>query len=213
MVLLVVDGDALNKGVSAGCGSKDLAAMMLAVGCSEALNFDGGGSSTMYTSALGVQNVPSDGGLRKVRNGWFVTTPNRGDKVVASIRFADYVKKVEKDEVYAPVIYGYNEAGLLVDANVKGFTLSCPPELGEIDGTSVKCYATGTYALTATLGSLTATVAVQPASGDSGVDNALVDDDAPVEYFNMQGMKVENPQCGIYIMRRGTKVEKRVVNR
>ena len=213
MVLLVVDGDALNKGVSAGCGSKDLAAMMLAVGCSEALNFDGGGSSTMYTSALGVQNVPSDGGLRKVRNGWFVTTPNRGDKVVASIRFADYVKKVEKDEVYTPVIYGYNEAGLLVDANVKGFTLSCPPELGEIDGTSVKCNATGTYALTATLGSLTATVAVQPASGDSGVDNALVDDDAPVEYFNMQGIKVENPQCGIYIMRRGTKVEKRVVNR
>ena len=77
----------------------------------------------------------------------------------------------------------------------------------------MKCYANGTYALTATLGSLTATVAVQPASGDSGVDNALVDDDAPVEYFNMQGIKVENPQCGIYIMRRGTKVEKRVVNR
>lgn len=212
MVLLVVDGDALNSGVSAGCGSKDLAAMMLAVGCSDALNFDGGGSSTMFTDALGVQNVPSDGGLRKVRNGWFVTTPNRGDNTVASIRFADYVKKVERDEVYTPVIYGYNAAGLLVDADVRGFTLSCPPELGEIDGASVKCHATGTYALTATLGSLTATVAVQPASGGSGVATVGCDTDAPVEYYDMQGIKVDNPQRGIYIVRRGTTVEKCVIN-
>ena len=76
----------------------------------------------------------------------------------------------------------------------------------------MKCHATGTYALTATLGSLTATVAVQPASGGSGVATVGCDTDAPVEYYDMQGIKVDNPQRGIYIVRRGTTVEKCVIN-
>ena len=32
--------------------------------------------------------------------------------------------------------------------------------------------------------------------------------DAPVEFYNMQGMRVDNPVCGFYIMRCGNVVKK-----
>ena len=40
------------------------------------------------------------------------------------------------------------------------------------------------------------------------VDVEADDSDLPVEYYNMQGMRVNNPGRGCYIMRRGTKVAK-----
>lgn len=160
MTLMVVEGDAINASVSAGLGSKDLAAIMLAVGCKDAINFDGGGSSTMYTSMQDVINNPSDGHLRRVRNGWFLTTPNRGDNEVASIAFADYAVRVDAGDSYSPVIYGYNEQGLLVDLNVSGFALECDGEGIEIDGTSVTFSKHGEYILKAVAAGKEATVKV-----------------------------------------------------
>ncbi len=48
----------------------------------------------------------------------------------------------------------------------------------------------------------------------NGVDDILTDTDtnAPVEYFNLQGIKVENPSNGIFIRRQGNKVEKVAFN-
>lgn len=46
----------------------------------------------------------------------------------------------------------------------------------------------------------------------AGIDGITVDDqDAPVEYFNLQGVRVANPSNGLYIRRQGNKVEKVVV--
>lgn len=48
----------------------------------------------------------------------------------------------------------------------------------------------------------------------SGVENieAVVDENAPVEYFNLQGVRVANPaEGGIYIRRQGNKVSKILV--
>ena len=42
----------------------------------------------------------------------------------------------------------------------------------------------------------------------SGVAEISVDADAPVEYFNLQGMRVEKPAKGVYIKRQGAKVSK-----
>ena len=44
----------------------------------------------------------------------------------------------------------------------------------------------------------------------TGIENVetTVDPEAPVEYFNLQGMRVENPSNGIYIMRQGSKTSK-----
>lgn len=41
--------------------------------------------------------------------------------------------------------------------------------------------------------------------GKDGIANVTIEDDAPVEFFNLQGVSVENPSHGFYIMRQGNK--------
>lgn len=49
--------------------------------------------------------------------------------------------------------------------------------------------------------------------GTAGVNDILEDDvNAPVEYFNLQGIKIENPSNGIFIRRQGTKATKVAIN-
>lgn len=46
----------------------------------------------------------------------------------------------------------------------------------------------------------------------AGVESVIAgDDNAPVEYFNLQGMKVNNPESGLYIIRKGNKASKVVL--
>lgn len=48
-------------------------------------------------------------------------------------------------------------------------------------------------------------------STSGGVENvnaAVAESDVPVEYYNLQGVRVDNPQPGIYIRRQGSKVSK-----
>lgn len=46
----------------------------------------------------------------------------------------------------------------------------------------------------------------------AGVDSVAADNaSAPVEYFNLQGVRVANPENGLYIRRQGNKVEKVVI--
>ena len=49
---------------------------------------------------------------------------------------------------------------------------------------------------------------IDPDAGVSGIES---DSDAPAEYFNMQGVKVANPEPGMYIVRRGSKVTKEII--
>ncbi len=44
-----------------------------------------------------------------------------------------------------------------------------------------------------------------------GIDNVAIDENAPVEYYNLQGVKVANPANGIYVVRQGNKVSKVLV--
>lgn len=44
--------------------------------------------------------------------------------------------------------------------------------------------------------------------GVENVNTAVAESDAPVEYYNLQGVRVDNPQPGIYIRRQGSKVSK-----
>lgn len=45
----------------------------------------------------------------------------------------------------------------------------------------------------------------------SGILDIEADSNAPVEYFNLQGIRVDNPTPGLYIRRQGTKTEKVIV--
>jgi exopolysaccharide biosynthesis protein len=64
--LVVVDGR--QEGLSVGMTLKELASLMLSLGCKEAMNLDGGGSSTFYLGGK-VLNSPSDGRQRSIANG------------------------------------------------------------------------------------------------------------------------------------------------
>ncbi len=48
-------------------------------------------------------------------------------------------------------------------------------------------------------------------TGGAGVNDIAVDENAPVEYFNLQGIKVNNAENGIYLRRQGSKVEKLII--
>ena len=69
LIILVVDG---RQEFSRGYTMVELADMMTALGAENAINLDGGGSSTMYTrtgtGAMGIVNEPSDGSERLVPN-------------------------------------------------------------------------------------------------------------------------------------------------
>lgn len=45
-------------------------------------------------------------------------------------------------------------------------------------------------------------------STPTGIDGVAGDNDCPVEYYNLQGMRVNRPSYGIYIRRQGNKIEK-----
>ncbi|MBN6055611.1 phosphodiester glycosidase family protein, partial [Nonomuraea sp. RK-328] len=77
MYLLTVDG---RQADSRGVTLNELAAMMAELGAANALNLDGGGSSTMLAREPGqadvqVENSPSDGGERHVPNGLALFAP------------------------------------------------------------------------------------------------------------------------------------------
>ncbi|WP_326644168.1 phosphodiester glycosidase family protein [Nonomuraea fuscirosea] len=83
MYLLTVDG---RQADSRGVTLNELAAMMADLGAANALNLDGGGSSTMLAREPGsadvqVENSPSDGGERHVPNGLALYAPEGSGKL------------------------------------------------------------------------------------------------------------------------------------
>lgn len=54
-------------------------------------------------------------------------------------------------------------------------------------------------------------VTVTTTGKPTGVEDVTLDENAPVEYYNLQGVRVENPENGIYIRRQGSKVSKVLV--
>lgn len=152
MVFAAVDG--------AGLTYYECAALLKALGCYDGLDFDGGGSTAIWSKAFGIYNQPRDGSERAIGNALYFTLQAPADNTVASIGFADYAVTLPKFGSYTPVIYGYNQYGQLVDTDVKDFTLSAPEELGTADGQTLMASGSGCHALTVTKDGMTATVAV-----------------------------------------------------
>lgn len=128
----VTDPDKLSYGTSTGMVLQRMGHIMLHLGCYTAMNFDGGGSSQLYNEKRGVVNVPyGDTYLRPVANGFFavVNTPEE-DNEIAYIEVRQKNVNVAEGETFVPTVYGYNKYGVLVDPDVKGFTLGVASELG-----------------------------------------------------------------------------------
>lgn len=72
VVLVVGDG---RTSTSLGLSVEEVAHVMLALGCTDAIKLDGGGSSAMYVQDRGIVNSPSDGSERSVPSALLVV-PN-----------------------------------------------------------------------------------------------------------------------------------------
>lgn len=160
IVMMVIDGRSVN---SAGVTTGMLGDMLIVAGCHEGVNLDGGGSSTLFTEALGVRNHCSDGSERAVGNAIFATVDgNITDTEVAEIQFAAWRADAPALGIYSPVVYAFNAAGVMIDSDYRDFTLSCPPELGTIseDGRQLYTSDSGKGVLTATAGTAKTSIPV-----------------------------------------------------
>lgn len=165
LVMLVVDG---RSQVSVGCVSKVLADIMREVGCTEALNFDGGGSSTLYVDALGVRNVPSEGSERSVPNALYAVATSPTDNTIASIAFMDQTITLPKHGYFTPTIFGYNKYGVLISTNVTDYQLTSPAGLGDVieGGKTLYANGNGTHVLTANVNGVKASAIVTIGAGE-----------------------------------------------
>ena len=193
IIMVQIDG---RSPISSGARTTEGADLLRQLGAWEGLNFDSGGSSTMYSQALGTLNVPSDGSERSDANGFFAISTAPDDSTIASIAFVDWVAKVPKYGMYRPKFYGYNQYGLLIDTDLQGVKVTCPESVGEMTD-SLTFYATGKgdALLTASLGEITATVPVQVLGDGEGVK--IVNDSIITDGYKTYAVDVENTFDGV----------------
>ena len=188
VIFLVVDGRSL---ISDGCRTSHLGDLLRYAGATEGMNLDGGGSTTLYTSALGVRNVPSDGNERADCNGLFLVSSAPDDNEIAEIRFKEWAQRVPKFGIYTPVIYGYNQYGMLIDTDVQGFTLVSPENLGTIkNGNTFIGTGSGSGEITAIYNGISATLPISIVG--SANDMYLTNDSIITDTYRTYSVEVES---------------------
>lgn len=166
-------------------------------------------ANTNNTDAFGIRPTTVSGTKTSQGGGIIVTA---SDKYAASITLTQYANQTTSRSVK---IYGsaepYTDCQLAADATFPGTELT---EITLSKGQPVSYTFTADYPY----------IAIQPQSGacqfseikiewvdktPTAIDTITTPGaDAPVEYFNLQGIRVLNPTHGIYIRRQGTTVTK-----
>lgn len=181
-VMCTVDGKtAVNTGVSYPQGAE----LMRCLGCWDALDLDGGGSTMMWLEQEGFVNTPSDGSERAVGSGLFAVITSPKDDEVTEIRFYDSTKTIPQYGYYTPKVLAYNRYGQLIDMDFSDYTLSVPAGTVTVsdDGRSIMAPQPCAFALTATYGDATATIPVFVAQASEialGYSALLIDNIHPV---------------------------------
>lgn len=152
----VVDG----RGKSIGATTGELAEIMQFFGAYNAMNMEGGGSSTMYLALPGVMNATSDGYERAESQGIFAVSNAPDDEAIAKIAAYEPIVSMPKYGMLRPKFLGYNQYDMLLNMDVPGITLSCDPSTGYIDAEGrFVCQNSGE--LTAHLGDISTTLHIQ----------------------------------------------------
>lgn len=141
--LCVIDGRW--PGVSVGVTTEMLAQIMRLAGATDALNLDGGGSSTMYArnaGYFGLMNRPQGGTFtRSVGNAIYAVSSAPASTGISKIVSNRNMYRLEIGDSIKPVFYGLNEYGHIVNNNLSGVTIDAPNGIGTISGD--KFVATG----------------------------------------------------------------------
>ena len=125
----VVDG----RGKSVGATTGELAEIMQFFGAYNAMNMEGGGSSSMNIALQGVMNVPSDGHERAESQGIFAVSSAPDDDVITRIAAYEPTVQLPKYGILNPKFLGYNQYDMLLDIDVLDVQLSCDEATGYID--------------------------------------------------------------------------------
>jgi len=148
--VLLYEMDGRQSGYSNGMSMNDLADEMIRLGCTYAINLDGGGSSSLSFRTPGetgasTKTSPSDGALRKCATFILLVSKNAGDGVAKQLYFSDDARPVlagatvDTASLYDGLIA--TDDGYKPVSSVSGLTYTAPDTLGVIDGTR---FAAGT---------------------------------------------------------------------
>ena len=132
---------------------------------------------------------------------WEDVTIDNGENGYGFISFATKLGS-DWDTVNANHRYGASSENQLLQ---KGQSQGVVKYVGGMDASSCKSWKikAGTYNVRLDLGSMQVSL-TEP----SAVNELEADDDEAVEYYNLQGIRVENPTRGVYIRVKGRKTEK-----
>ncbi|WP_169540070.1 phosphodiester glycosidase family protein [Niabella aurantiaca] len=112
--LCVIDG---RSTIAADVKTSEMAQIMQHYGATDALNLDGGGSSTMYLDKIGTVNNPSDGTERSVVAGVFAVSNAPDDNQITELASKEYLLRLAKGATHNFVFYGLNKYGQIVTKN------------------------------------------------------------------------------------------------
>ncbi len=227
-------GDKANYGAkSSGLDFVSLAEFMIYLDCENATAMDGGGSSQLYNRMTGICNIPYglSSYLRPVANGFFAAVSTPDDDEIAYLEVVQKNVRLNSGESFTPKVYGYNRYGLLVDTDVKGFSLSVNSTLGTVEGNKfraggAKASTTGIINLGAircgvniatngggdfiSSGSNAATEIMPPyLDNPAGIADISVQQPAGERIvYNLQGQRTDGSGKGLQIERCGNDVKK-----
>lgn len=213
LYLVIADG---RSTVSAGMKLTELADFMIAIGVSEGLNFDGGGSSEMIVRDA-IMNVPSDGGERPVANALMVVSTVSGQGALKSISLSPSSLKIFKGNTQKFTIEALDEYYNSVTVDYSKVTFKADPSVGTIagDGTFTAAKTAGSGYVYATYNGFKDSVKITVktlASINVQPKNGVIDNTSPlnfrlrmydadkIEYFlgkNEFKWKVLNPEIGV----------------
>ncbi len=153
MFVVVVDGRAIT---SVGITMNEAYDIFNELGCANAVNLDGGGSTCMIAND-DVINTPSDGSMRAVGNGCLFISNAPIDDEIGILNFAPRSYYVTTAAMFTPSVWGYNQYGVLKSRDVKDAVITCDPAIGTMgeDGTFTASVTPGVGYLYATLGGVT----------------------------------------------------------
>lgn len=150
LILMVVDG----RGESIGATQAEMAELLLEYGAYNAMNFDGGGSSTMVAKTLEdewltIKNDLSEGSQRKIINGLGVFNKSTLGDIIQLVVKPEQTKVFKNTPVKIDV-YGYDE--YYHQINLDSTILSADDKNGRWDGRYFYPSITGDINITAQYG-------------------------------------------------------------
>lgn len=124
---VVIDGR--QTSISAGITLDDQGYVLKALGAWDGINLDGGGSSVMYINEE-IKNSPSDVSERYVGNGVIFFSKAPVDDNFATLAFEPRAYKIPITATFRPIVYAYNQYGLLKSKDVADAVVTCDSHIG-----------------------------------------------------------------------------------